>query len=301
MKIAVLMSSYNGEPFIETQIESVLAQKTDAEVHLIVRDDGSTDSTQEILQRYADEGKLQWYTGENLKPAKSFLDLVSHCRGYDYYAFCDQDDYWHPDKLQTGISALAASQQPALSFANARLVDCELQYLGRNVYNHTPPCDFYSALCCGGYLGCTMVFNEALAALLRTYSRPETLIMHDSYAAIVCTLFEGTITYVPTAHMDYRQHSNNVVGTNLSKWDTVKDRLRRITRRSEVTIAAMAQSILAQDVQGAAPDHMAFLKRVAAYRKNPFSAISLACSRKPSYGTKNMAITKRLAILLRNR
>lgn len=301
MKIAVLMSTYNGEKFIRVQIESILEQRCDGQVDLIVRDDGSTDGTKDILQHYADQGKLTWYVGENLAPAKSFLDLVSRFPGYDYYAFCDQDDYWYPDKLQSSIEKLEGKEGPAMSLANARLVDGELAPIGRNVYNHGPKRDFYSVVCGGGILGCTVMFNEGLAQLLRKYNRPDKLIMHDSYTAILCTLFDGQIYYDEQAHMDYRQHGNNVEGSQWTKWAAIKNRWRRITTPAKVSIADMAGSILAQSPQAADPEKLCFLKKVAAYRKSLFSAISLACSRKPRYNSKNMALTMRLAMVLRNR
>ena len=301
MKIAVLMSSYNGEKFIAQQINSVLEQQCEAEVELIVRDDGSTDSTKEILQKYQDEGKLRWYTGENLRPAKSFLHLAANHSSYDYYAFCDQDDYWHCDKLQKGLDLLKNAEGPAMVLANARLVDGKLQDLGRNVYNHAPNRDFCSALCGGGFLGCTIIMNEALAALIRCYPQPEKLIMHDSYVAILCTLYNGQIFFDPVPHMDYRQHGNNVVGTQWTKWAALKNRFARVTKRQQVSIADMAQSILDQNPQNPDPENFRFLQQVAGYRKNFFTALKLACSGKPAYNSLNMAITMRLAILLRNR
>ena len=301
LKVAILMSAYNGEKYIRQQIDSILAQQGDFQLSLWVRDDGSTDSTRQILQALADEGKLCWYAGENLKPAKSFLDLVSHCPGYDYYGFADQDDIWYPDKVISGIRMLENETGPAMSFANAHLVDAEGETLGRNVYTHAPQRDYYSVVCGGGILGCTVMFNEKLAALLRTYNRPDKLIMHDSYAAILCTLFDGRILFDIAPHMDYRQHGNNVMGTQWTKWDALKERWGRISRPEPVSIADMAQSILAQDPQAPDPQKLQWLQKVAAYRDSLGSAVSLACSRKPHYNSRNMAITMRLAILLRNR
>lgn len=301
MKIAVLMSSFNGARYIAQQIESVLGQIVDGQVDLWVRDDGSTDNTWDILEQYAQAGKLRCYTGENLKPAKSFLDLIKHCPGYDYYAFCDQDDRWDSDKLQQGIQKIADDKGPAMSFANARLVDAELKTLNRNVYNRIPHSDFYSVTCGGGILGCTVIFNRALAELLQTYGDPEKLIMHDSYAAILCTLFDGRIVFDPAPHMDYRQHGNNAVGSNWTKWDALKDRFYRITKGDDITVAHMAQSILAQKPQAPNKDKLAFLQKVAQYPQSFTNAVSLACSDKPRYNGLSMQVTMRLAILFRNR
>ena len=300
LKIAVLMSSYNGETYIEEQIQSVLKQQCEAQISLWVRDDGSTDRTREILQRYADEGKLSWYCGKNLKPAHSFMDLVVHCPGYDYYAFCDQDDYWYPDKLQAGIALLAGQNRPAMSFANARLVDAEKNPIGRNVYNRQPHLDFYSVLCSGGILGCTVIFNSYLAQLLQHFSHPAQLVMHDYYCAVICTLFDGVILYDPQPRMDYRQHGKNVVGTQWTKWAAIKDRLARITKPTPVSIAQMAKSILAQNPQPADMDKLHFLQTVAGYQDTVANTFRLTFSRKPHFNGLNMAVTTRLAIFFRN-
>ena len=71
-RVVVLLSTYNGEKYVKTQIDSVLAQQN-VEVVLYVRDDGSKDQTQNILKQYSDNGKLVWYTGSNLGAAKKLL------------------------------------------------------------------------------------------------------------------------------------------------------------------------------------------------------------------------------------
>ena len=180
MRLAVLLSSYNGEKFIARQLDSILSQQGEFALELIVRDDGSTDATCAILQEYADAGKLRWYTGENLKPAKSFLHLLQNAPGYDYYAFCDQDDYWHPGKLCAALDTIKHCTGPAIACANARLVDGELNPLGRNVYKRPPRTDFYSLLVGSNIIGCTMVFNQAAARLVQEKPLPEEIFMHDS-------------------------------------------------------------------------------------------------------------------------
>lgn len=301
MKLAVLMSCYNGERFLRQQIDSILAQQCDAQVELWVRDDGSTDGTAAILQSYADAGKLRWYQGENCKPAKSFLDLVRHCEGYDFYAFADQDDVWYPEKLQAGLDRLKSLSGPGLAFANAHLVSGDLSDLGRNVYQKTPRCDFYSLLCGANVMGCTAMFNRALADLVRGVAMPEKLIMHDVYLAVLCALFDGTVVYDPAPYMDYRQHGANAVGAQWTKWAALKNRLHRITGKAKVSISEQAQSLLTLYPDIPNENHLQFLKQVCGYRRNIFTAAALACSRKPRYNSRNMAVTMRLAIFLRNR
>ena len=91
MKICILLSAYNGEKYIEEQLESLVGQQEVA-ADILVRDDGSSDKTHEILDKWQNKGLLKWYKGENLGFAKSFMDLVQRAGDYEYYAFCDQDD-----------------------------------------------------------------------------------------------------------------------------------------------------------------------------------------------------------------
>lgn len=301
MRVAVLLSSYNGEKFIARQLDSILAQEGDFTLDIIVRDDGSQDSTRDILQRYADAGKLRWYTGENLKPAKSFLHLLQNAPGYDFYAFADQDDYWYPDKLQSALSALAGAQEPAVYFTNARLTDGERTSLGRNAYQRPPRQDLYSLLVGSNIIGCTMVFNSTLARLLQEKPMPREIFMHDSYLLQLCALVDGKLLWDETPHMDYCQHGGNAVGAKWTKWDALRDRLHRITKPAKVSIETQADSLLTLYGEMAQGDKLAFLRQVATYRRSFGSALRLACSPKPKFNGRNMAITMRLAILLRNR
>ena len=98
MKVLVLMSTYNGEKYLREQIDSILGQRG-VEVSLLVRDDGSTDATLTTLDEYKESGRLDYYCGNNLGPARSFMHLLQNAPASDFYAFSDQDDKWMDDKL----------------------------------------------------------------------------------------------------------------------------------------------------------------------------------------------------------
>jgi len=99
------MSTYNGEKYLEEQINRILA-KTDVDFRLLVRDDNSSDGTVAILRRYENHPRFQWYGGENLGCAKSFMDLLYSAPDADFYAFSDQDDIWYPNKISSAIYLL---------------------------------------------------------------------------------------------------------------------------------------------------------------------------------------------------
>ena len=301
MKIAVLMSTYNGEKYIKKQIDSILAQVGDFKLDLWVRDDCSTDNTKKILEVYEASGKLKWYSGKNLGPAHSFLDLVKQCRGYDYYAFADQDDYWMPDKINIAVNHLLEKKRPSLYFANAELVDFQLESLGRNVYKASPKLDFETIVCAGGILGCTTVFNKELASLVQNTEIPDKIVMHDFFLDVLCAAVGGNLFCDLHPQMKYRQHGTNVVGVANGKINTIISRVGDITTKQKVSIAEQAEEILNLYGSEINQQNKIWLSKVANYKKNVISRALLACSMKTKYMNKNMGLKLRLSILLGSR
>ena len=96
-KVLILMSVYNGEKYLVEQIESLIHQER-VDVSILVRDDGSSDGTIDILENYKTKGILDFYTGENLRPARSFMHLLFNAPDCDYFAirmmFGYRKNYW---------------------------------------------------------------------------------------------------------------------------------------------------------------------------------------------------------------
>ena len=297
MKIAVLMSTYNGEKYIRTQIESILSQKTDAEVKLIVRDDGSKDKTLDILKEYG----IDYYTGNNLGPAGSFIDLVKRTEGYDYYAFADQDDYWMENKLEESMKLLRQISGPGLMYSNPEVVDKELVTYGRRVYRKKPYTNMETVVCAGNIIGCTIMFNEELAQYIRKHRLPQHIKMHDYYLAAVCVSIGGSIRFDDNSYMKYRQHGNNTEGVPVSKLQTLLNRIGEVKTKSKVSISEQAAEILTEYGTDITEDAKRWLTKVSQYRNNPINRLALAISLKTHYITFNKSISTRAAILLGNR
>lgn len=211
--ILVLMSTYNGEKYLKEQIDSILAQKN-VEVTIRVRDDGSTDGTIRILEEYQKCGKLNWYSSTNMGPAKSFLDLVYNAPlKYDYYAFCDQDDYWKEDKLYKAIERLEHfDDKPALYHCELEIVDENLEHI--KMTRNCNKTKFIDQTLMVFYIpGCTMVFNNCLMRKIQE-RKPEfdLITMHDCWLYYICLGIGGKIISDKNAYIQYRQHGNNVIG-----------------------------------------------------------------------------------------
>lgn len=300
-KVAVLMSTYNGEKYLEEQIESILNQKGDFKLDLYVRDDGSRDRTLNILKRYEADNKLSWYISNNLGPAKSFYDLLLHSNGYDYYAFSDQDDFWNEDKIQRAINFLENQSKPSLYCSNAELVDSNLDYLGRNVYKVPPKTDFETIVCAGGLLGCTMIFNSKLADVVTSVKKYPDMVMHDFYIATLCAAINGSILYDSKPTMKYRQHGSNVIGVSYGFLGKVIGRVKDIMYKEPIGIAGQSSSILNNYSCCISEKNKKWLLIVSEYRYSIVNRIRLAFSQKTRYSNRNMGIKLRLSILFGNR
>ena len=217
IKVSILLSTYNGEKFLREQLDSIIEQKG-IEWNVLIRDDGSNDGTVLILDEYSKRDKrFSYYVGENVGPAQSFMRLIENSPDANFYAFCDQDDVWDSDKLKVAVEILEKEDEckPALYYSNLRIVDEKL-----NFYRLSHPVPYvqknkYSALIENMATGCTMVFNKKALEYAKG-ALPSYCSMHDVWIYIICQMF-GTVRYDFNAHMDYRQHGSNVVGTDLER------------------------------------------------------------------------------------
>ncbi|MGO5070052.1 glycosyltransferase [Roseburia faecis] len=209
--ILVIMASYNGEKYIEEQLDSIWNQKN-VNISILVRDDGSEDKTCKILDKYKKAGKLQWYKGEHLNIAKGYFDLMKKAITYDldYIAFADQDDRWDEDKLNIAVDRLEkCNNRPALYYSGQRLVDEKLNLIALHELNSQR--NLYTRFILSDFAGCTGVFNRQLLSEILKYE-PKYMLMHDTWILKVCLGLGGIVCVDREAHLDYRQHGNNSLG-----------------------------------------------------------------------------------------
>lgn len=275
-KVTILLSTYNGERYLREQLDSLLLQKS-VDVNIVVRDDGSSDTTQSILEDYQTKGLIRWYTGENLKPARSFFDLMQSVPLTEYYALCDQDDIWDDDKLIIAVNALKTKESiPALYCSNTRLVDSNLQELRTSWKWCTGK--FSESLFHSPVTGCTCVFNKQLMLLFRQ-AYPNYVHMHDWWLYIVCTAFNGFVFFDEMPHMSYRQHSNNVIGSHDSSRDFLISRSRLLFDSSEGTRYKQAKSLSECYKELLPQENLGFLNKCLNSRKGFVNSIRFAFSK----------------------
>ena len=223
----MLLSTYNGEKYLKQLLDSVLNQSF-TDICLSIRDDGSTDSTIDIIKSYSDE-RIHLSVGkENLKPARSFLKLLKESEEADYYAYCDQDDVWQEDKLKIAVDKLAGYEnEPALFMSTYDVVDGNLNFLYKRDMEFERPMSIESVIMFRSPSACTMVFNRKLRDLINL-SVPQNLRMHDFWTLLVATGMRARIITEDMSLLKYRIHGKNTVGL----MDNYADKILRLIKNA---------------------------------------------------------------------
>ncbi len=220
-RVAVLLSTYNGAPFVAAQLHSLLAQ-THHDWVLFWRDDGSSDGTQAIVTEFLaglppDRATSLPQDGR-VGSGESFMRLLQSAgaAGYRTMAFADQDDIWLPDKLARGLGRLQriSGEAPALYCARQMLVDTQLHPIALSRPLRQPP-GFPAALTQNIAAGCTAILNGPAAALVGQSRRPAAC-MHDWWCYLVVAGAGGQVVVDEQPVLLYRQHAGNLVGASSS-------------------------------------------------------------------------------------
>jgi glycosyltransferase involved in cell wall biosynthesis len=210
MQVVVLMSTYQGAPYVVEQLASILAQLP-PDGRIVVRDDGSTDGTPDKVQALGD-ARITLQRGSNIGFVRSFLTLLSEAPAdADMVMLADQDDVWLPHKIARAWEHLAPlAGTPALYCSRLQLVDAQLRPLGLSPLWQRRP-SFENALTENIVTGCTAAMNPAALRLVRRCGDPQLIHFHDWWLYLVVAAF-GKVVYDPEPGVHYRQHGGNVIG-----------------------------------------------------------------------------------------
>lgn len=209
--VSVCMTTYNGEKFIREQIASILCQLQDHD-ELIISDDGSTDSTIEIVNSLGDV-RIKFYQNCFKNVVKNFEFTISKAVG-DYIFLSDQDDIWHRNKVESYLDCFLRTE--------ADLVISNLAFIDEN--GSTRPGEFYknkfkssvlSNVVKNNFIGCSMAFRKRTIQWFRPF--PTDLPMHDWWIGLVIAKL-GKIVYLEEKLLFYRRHDNNVTSGEKSSF-----------------------------------------------------------------------------------
>lgn len=219
--VDILLSTYNGETYLEKFLASLKKQNY-KDFKLLVRDDGSSDSTLKILHDFTAENciktELCHNSGVHLGVVQSYESLLQ-ASSAEYVMFADQDDIWHEDKVSNMLynikqAELEYKETALLVYSDLTVCNKSGKQLSASFVKYQRISPFRNTagnLCIqNNVTGCAMIINGELKNKIK-YPFPETVICYDWYLALLAAV-SGKIIFIPKQYADYRKHSNNVFG-----------------------------------------------------------------------------------------
>ena len=251
-KVAVLLATYNGATALQAQLDSYLTQ-THLPALLIVSDDGSTDTTVDVIREFAwahPELPVEFLKGPRMGAAQNFLSLLRHTPSWiDIVALSDQDDVWLPDKIRRGVRALVQDSAPqdCLLYCG-RSWECDASLDNRHLSRGLKrPATFRHALVQNVAGGNTMMINRAALNLVQEASfEARKIVVHDWWLYQILTGVGGRVIFDDAPLLLYRQHGGNLIGANRGL-EAKRKRLRmlvsgRFRRWNTMNIKALSAS-----------------------------------------------------------
>lgn len=293
--VCVIMSSYNGENFLDEQIDSIINQKN-VNVTLLIRDDDSSDTTKDILKKWSERPNILVYLEDNIGVGKSFMRALSYSKKFDFYAFSDQDDVWKSNKLELAVKKMKEYdlKKPILYYSNYELVDVNKNKLIRR--SESKFVNYESAFFQSRAIGCSMVFNHEAKLLMEKFKLPKNSI-HDYWMYRVVYSM-GEVVFDKTKTFYYRQHANNVIGENnniFSYWINRFNRIKNI-KVSKIDEAGIIYNMLEKHIIDTSKKDG--LKKIALSKKNFKYKLELIKSKNVYGQTKIDTILLKIAFAL---
>ena len=216
--VAVLLCTYNGEKYLPDLLKSLTLQRK-VKLSLFVIDDHSTDNSLKIFKNSNLNIKFFHDKGER-NPVKNFMKLIKLTpNDFDYYCFCDQDDYWLKNKLIYSIYQLNKNNASLIG-SRTFYTDKNLKITGKSLFFKKKPSlknALVQSITGGNTMTWTKKFHQELQ--LHPIYYPAS---HDWYLYQFCTYFNHKFIFNTRPVILYRQHENNVVGSNTGFFNTLK-------------------------------------------------------------------------------
>lgn len=293
-KILVLMATYNGEKYLQEQLDSIYKQKG-VEVDILVRDDGSKDSTISILKDNEKKHSLKWYQGKHCNVQMGFFELMQKAvnMNYNYFAFSDQDDVWDDDKLLVAYRNICNSPGCALYYSGQRLVDENLKFIENHELNRER--SLKSRFVLSDFAGCTGVFNRKLLEETIIF-KPNYMLMHDTWILRICICLGGKVVIDSEPHMNYRQHIGNAVGLKHGMLATFKQVRQYIY---EYQIERLTKELLLGYENKMLPEYREVANWICNYKVDKEARKKLLDKKNIDFCNKGLNLTYKLMVMMR--
>ena len=256
MDIAILLATFNSEKYLKPQIDSILNQDFQ-DFKLYIRDDGSTDSTLDIINTYLNQFSNIVMLDDPVTqrgPMVSFMWMLENVVS-DYYMFCDHDDVWLSSKINLTYEKMRVveslyPQKPVVVHSDLKVVNADLEKISPSFWklskiNPEVLRSFNYLAVHNGLTGCTMMINKSA----RSVSIPiiSAATMHDAWISLRVANSGGIVDYVNQITMLYRQHENNVIG--VKKISTVRYLRNKILNFGQVLKLNKERLLMVQSIR----------------------------------------------------
>lgn len=216
--ISVALCTFNGEKYIEEQLDSIVNQTRPVD-EIIISDDCSNDSTKELIDGYVKSCHIPIFYYENkinCGVTKNFENALSKCKG-DIIFLSDQDDIWEKNKVEKMVAIFENNADCKLVFTDAVLIDSDGNKLNYSLWDRVgiKPQEAYNVKDFLGkrfVTGATVAFRHDI--LDKALPIPECWI-HDAWLAINASIEPGAIIAYKEKLIKYRQHESNVIGAEV--------------------------------------------------------------------------------------
>lgn len=240
--VSVVMCVYNGERFLQEQLESVLNQ-TYTNFELLIIDDSSTDKSYSILKSYQlkHPNKIRLFQNEkNIGFNRNFEKGILLSKG-EFISICDQDDIWFPEKIEELVSTIGEAH---LIYSNSELIDEEGNALNRTLAHKlihvNDPC-FKAFLDSNFITGHTCLFRRELVEYI--FPLPPEVTYYDKWIGLVAA-YIGDVKYHDKVLTRYRIHTASVIG-QVEQSEAKHLRSRKI--RDEITAFSRKEFVKKDD------------------------------------------------------
>lgn len=203
--ISVCMATYNGEKYIQAQLDSILKQ-IGPDDEIVISDDGSKDNTQAVIASIGD-ARIQYFENRGTHGfTHNFENALRHAKG-DYIFLSDQDDIWMDNKVQVVMEAL---QKFDFVTHDCVTVDSDFKTLSKSRFaDFHISYGFIRHLIKSRYLGCCMAFNRRILDAALPFPSNDFLIEHDIWLAAVSFLY-FKVKLIDKPLIYYRRHGKNI-------------------------------------------------------------------------------------------
>lgn len=199
--VSVAMAAYNGEKYIQAQIQSILSQ-LGPEDEIVISVDPSNDRTIERIEAFGDQ-RIRWISGPGKGLIKNFENAIRQTKN-DIVFLCDQDDLWDPKKVER---VCAAMHDADLVLHDCEVTDASLHVLHPSFFQiHPPTACFRKNILKNSFMGCCMAFRKRLKKEILPF--PDDLPMHDQWIGLVA-LKKGKVKILDRPLLSYRRHQEN--------------------------------------------------------------------------------------------